>query len=183
MLTSYLRLYGGFDSAIEAFDVANPGNNGARLLTSATKRSRAGQKGIISALAASSDGSMLAAGSFARNVWLYDTSGGEPRAMRSLKAKDKSVFGSGITQVTFHPTDQNFLYAASRGSDCVPVWDVRQSNEPLLVHRRPGKTSQRLHYSIDTFGKWLTAGATVCGPTARPCRRLSPFAGRQSILF
>src|ERR1700685_729185 len=44
--TGNLRLYCGFDSAIEIFDVHRPGE-GTRLLTSPNKKSRDGMKGAF----------------------------------------------------------------------------------------------------------------------------------------
>jgi len=43
----YTRLYCGFDSAIEIFDVNRPGE-GTRLFTSPNKKSRDGMKGELS---------------------------------------------------------------------------------------------------------------------------------------
>lgn len=41
------RLYCGFESAIECFDVANPGTTGTRFHTSPSRKSKHGQKGLL----------------------------------------------------------------------------------------------------------------------------------------
>jgi len=154
-----MKLYCGFENAIECFDIANPGNTGTRLSTSPSRRSREGQKGLISTIAFSPDGTgLMAAGSYSGSICLYDASGGQPRLLRSLKTKDKALRGSGVTQVKFHPTSPELLYAASRCSNNILVWDVRNAKDVLMTHPRKGNTNQRIQFDIDPWGKWLTTG-------------------------
>lgn len=42
----------------------------------------------------------MVAGSYSRSLCLYDASGSQPRLLRSLKTKDKTLKGSGVTQVS-----------------------------------------------------------------------------------
>ncbi|CAD6586728.1 MAG: hypothetical protein CYPHOPRED_003636 [Cyphobasidiales sp. Tagirdzhanova-0007] len=154
-----MKLYCGFESAIECFDIAHAGNTGTRFKTSPSRKSRQGQKGLISCIALSPDQSgLMAAGSYGRSICLYDMSAGEPRLLRSLSAKEHK--GAGVTQVKFHPTSPELLYTASRCSDSILLWDVRNTKTILMTHYRKGHTNQRIHFDIDVWGKWLTTGDT-----------------------
>ena len=118
--------------------------------------------GLISAIALSPDASgLMAAGSFSKSLYLYDASGGEPRLIRSLKSKDPSHRGAGVTQVKFHPTMPNYIYATSRRMNHILVWDIRNPADVMLALPRPGNTHQRIDFDIDPWGKWLTTGDTV----------------------
>lgn len=95
---SDLSLYCGFLSAIEIFNLAAPGSEGERIKTTSTKASRAGQKGIVSALAFCPDGSgMYVAGSYEGSAWVYD---GKHQQVGALKGVD----GRGVTHVRIYPT-------------------------------------------------------------------------------
>lgn len=114
----------------------------------------------------------MAAGSYSRSVWLYDTTGGEAKPICTLKSKDKEAFGGGVTQTTFHPASPEILYTAARDSDRIMVWDTRNTNAPLMEYHRPGTTNQRLQFSIDARGRWLTTGDTV-SPAIRVSENVS----------
>lgn len=103
----------------------------------------------------------MAAGSFSKSLYLYDASGGEPRLIRSLKSKDPSQRGAGVTQIKFHPTMPNYIYATSRRMNHILVWDVRNPADIIMALPRPGNTHQRINFDIDPWGKWLTTGDTV----------------------
>lgn len=155
------KLYCGFENGIECFDVANPGANGTRHMLSPSRKAKQGQKGLISTIALSPDESgLMAAGSFAKSLYLYDASGGEPRLIRSLKSKDPSHRGAGVTQAKFHPTMPNYIYATSRRMNHILVWDIRNPADVVMALPRPGNTHQRIHFDIDPWGKWLTTGDT-----------------------
>lgn len=103
----------------------------------------------------------MAVGSFSKSLYLYDASGGEPRLIKSLKSKDLSHRGAGVTQVKFHPTMPNYVYSTSRKMNHILVWDVRNPTDILMALPRPGNTHQRIQFDIDPWGKWLTTGDTV----------------------
>ena len=66
------RLYGGFGRAVRIFDVARPGRSCEVRATCPTRKSREGQRGIISCLGFAPDYSGLyAAGSFSGTTGLY----------------------------------------------------------------------------------------------------------------
>jgi WD40 repeat protein len=72
-------IYCGYENMIQVFDTSRPGSTAVlKISTTPTRKSRMGQKGIISSLAFSPDYSgLLAAGSYSKNIGLYDTSSGE----------------------------------------------------------------------------------------------------------
>lgn len=159
-------LYCGFEDAIEIFDVNRPGQEGRRLRTTPSKKSRDGLKGIISSLAfcPSYDHSILAAGSFTpseSNIMLLSEEtpilsvGGGPRA--------------GVSQLSFSPTQTHILLASYRQNESIYAWDIRGSAEkPVAVYsygssmagcaRRRRLTNQRTRFSIDWSGRWLATG-------------------------
>lgn len=66
------RIYAGYERTIRCFDVTRPGRECLTRSTCATRKSRDGQRGIISSLAFAPDGSgLFAAGSFAGTTGLY----------------------------------------------------------------------------------------------------------------
>ncbi|GAA5913377.1 hypothetical protein JCM6882_004104 [Rhodosporidiobolus microsporus] len=153
-------LYCGFENAIEIFDVSTPGAAGHRLNTTPTRSSKSGQKGIISALAFSPAGTssgspVLAAGSFAGTVGLYDPSSHSPM----IDLLDPTQKG-GVTQLVFNPFSPHLLFVASRQSTSLDVFDLRNTKSPSShgKMRRSARTNQRMRCSIDPTGTWLAAG-------------------------
>ncbi|GAA5890573.1 hypothetical protein JCM5296_004301 [Sporobolomyces johnsonii] len=148
-------LYCGFENAIEIFDVSAPGAEGYRLQTTPTRGSRQGQKGIISTLAFSpSHGtSLLAAGSFSGSIGLYDST-----SDLSLVGLLGSSQKGGLTQVLFHPTIPHLLFCASRQSNHLEVFDLRNFSSEASRIRKKARTNQRLGFDIDPTGTWLAAG-------------------------
>lgn len=165
------RLYCGFENAIEVFDVATPGYDSSdRLKLGLTRREKGGQRGasaassktlltagIISALAFNphNPGS-FAAGSFAGSVVLYDEDTGERAA-----AHVEGVEGGGVTQIAFHPLEVNTFFVASRRSDAVQVFDLRDTSAPVGGLARSASSNQRLTFDVDPWGRWLAAGDEV----------------------
>lgn len=108
-------------------------------------------KGIVSALSVNSD-SILAAGTFTRDIGLYSDAGrGECISVFSL-GRDTSapeyVHGSGITQTAWSP-DGRYLYVAERMSDGVSLFDIRVTGKRLAALRgRAAMTNQRLDIDV-----------------------------------
>ncbi|KAI0262220.1 quinon protein alcohol dehydrogenase-like superfamily [Gloeopeniophorella convolvens] len=162
------RLYCGFEGAIEVFDLARPGE-GTRLLTTPSRKSKDGLKGIIAALAfcpaygAGAGERLFAAGSLApssssaANVALFDEdTGARPVAwVGDVRA--------GVVQLAFNPARPNLLYASFRRRAGVCCWDLRGSTvEPLRTYgsgdgARCG-TNQKMRFDVDLAGNWLGVG-------------------------
>ncbi|ODO09066.1 hypothetical protein I350_02665 [Cryptococcus amylolentus CBS 6273] len=152
--TSTTKIYCGFQSAIEIFDVANPGHGtSARLKTSASKASKDGQRGIISALSFNPDGSgLFAAGSYDGSVALYQEDGRE--AVGWLDG----VEGGGVTQLGWHPLNSAVAFVSSRRSRALQVFDLRYPTKPLIRLDRDGQTNQRIWFDVDPWGRWVASG-------------------------
>jgi WD40 repeat protein len=71
-------IYAGFENHIQIFDVTQPGSEATMFRTTSARKSRDGQKGIISHIAFDPTGSgLLATASFSQSVGLFDTMSGE----------------------------------------------------------------------------------------------------------
>ncbi|GAA5869003.1 hypothetical protein JCM16303_000333 [Sporobolomyces ruberrimus] len=150
-----LNLYCGFENAIEIFDVSRPGEEGFRMKTTPNRASRTGQKGLISTIdfSPSHGTSLVAAGSFTGTIGLYDTT--SPTALVGMLS---STQRGGLTKVMYHPTIPHLLFAASRQSSYLEVFDLRNfALEPVRLERK-GRTNQRIGFDIDPTGNWLMTG-------------------------
>ncbi|KAI8364078.1 WD40-repeat-containing domain protein [Blakeslea trispora] len=120
--------------------------------TTPKRKSRHGQKGIISCLDMSPDGYYYAAGSYSASIGIYDAHNDK----LSLKL---TGIRSGLTQVKFSK-DGMYLFSASRHSDYILCWDIRDSANILYELPRPGRTNQRIQFDLDPSGKYLLTGDT-----------------------
>ncbi|KAI9496871.1 WD40-repeat-containing domain protein [Zychaea mexicana] len=146
------RIYCGYENMIEIFDIQRPGQESQKVPTIPQRRTKKGQKGIISCLDFSPDyAGLYAAGSYSHTVGIYDETNNE----LCLKLTD---IKTGVTQVKFSP-DGSQLFSASRVSNVISCWDIRNTAEVLYELPRPGQTSQRIVFDIDPSGKMLITGA------------------------
>lgn len=124
---------------------------------------------------------LLAAGSFSRTVGLYDSRS----SMNAIQVFD-APSGTGVTDVSlrlnshsayisgadlisdpFAPHQLQFhgakseLFVASRQSDQIVVFDLRQAAQPCRSFTRPGRTNQRLHFGLDASSSVLASGDQV----------------------
>ena len=128
-----------------------------------------GLRGIISALAIDVNSQLLAAGTFSRNVAMYDTRGqGAEVACFSLNNSSSSMHvrdgkstakqsgsGSGVTQLHFlssNSASSPYLLITERSSDGISVYDLRSvSQDPLAyLTGRNALTNQRLAVDVGT---------------------------------
>lgn len=144
----------GSTKLLHVFDSSQPGRPMAVLPLSTSKRSRDGQKGPVSALSFRQDDSrLLAAGSFAGTIGLYDLRMPEDIARVLLLTGHTE----GITQVTFSP-DGWSLISAARKEDALTRWDLRSGSPALHYGPRKSVTSQRLYFTIDSQRETLLSG-------------------------
>jgi len=146
------NIYCGYENMIQVFDTSRPGQAIQKISTTPTRKSRNGQKGIISCLAFSPDYSgLLAAGTYSKNIGLYDITTG----------KLCSHFGDldgGVTQVKFSPSGA-CLFSANRQDNKITCWDIRNTGDALCHFERPGLTNQRISFDIDSAGQALATGS------------------------
>lgn len=150
-LTVNNRIYCGYENMIEIFDVHRPGPESQKVPTIPKRKSKRGQKGIISCLDFCPDYSGLyAAGSYSQSIGIYDETNHE----LCLKL---TGFSGGTTQVKFSK-DGTLLFSASRHANSILCWDIRDSANILYELPRPGKTNQRIAFDIDATGRYLMTG-------------------------
>ncbi|KAL3484876.1 WD40-repeat-containing domain protein [Aspergillus germanicus] len=149
----------GSDSLICLFDASRPGNEGpvSWMPTIPSKRKQLvgggiGMKGIISAMALNPDqGGILAAGTFSRNVGLYDSNGSGQSLGTFNVAKteaDRRIRGAGVTQLLWSPCGR-YLYIAERKSDGVLIYDIRVTGQLLgWLQGRKALTNQRMEIDL-----------------------------------
>ncbi|KAI9723956.1 MAG: hypothetical protein M1812_000674 [Candelaria pacifica] len=156
------RFLTGSDCLISIFDISRLGSGPIeRHATIPSKRKKivgggVGMKGIVSCLNISRTG-LLAAGTFTRNVGLYDSQGsGGCVAVFSVADSNNNeeggIGGAGITQVLWSPCG-TYLYVVERKSDGVLVYDIRVAGRRLgCLKGRKADTNQRLGVDVVDAG-------------------------------
>ncbi|KAI4743510.1 hypothetical protein E4T50_06122 [Aureobasidium sp. EXF-12298] len=122
--------------------------------------------GIVSSLALSSD-NILAAGTYNRQVGLFENAGqGESMAAFDLSyndADDSLLKGNGVSQLAWSPCG-NYLFVAERQSDALLVYDIRHTGQRLShLSGRKAHTTLKLSFDLanDAYGKIdIWAGGT-----------------------
>lgn len=116
------------------------------------RKSRKGQKGILSCIDFSTDG-LYAVGSYSQSIGIYDETNNE------LCLKLNGFEGGGVTQVKFSK-DGIHLFSASRHADSILCWDIRNTANTLYELPRFGRTNQRIQFDLDASGQSLITGDT-----------------------
>ncbi|KAJ1657634.1 hypothetical protein IWQ61_002999 [Dispira simplex] len=154
------KVCAGCDNRLLLFDVNRPGRECTRIPITPTRRSRQGQKGIISSIHFNPDRSGLyALGTFANSVGLYDS---RDHHLHYLK---NPPGGSGVTQVQFSPCGY-YLYVATRTKQTIYCWDIRQTGRWLYDICRQMRTNQRIYFDVDPSGRYLVTGHDSSGSVA-----------------
>ncbi|KAF8964448.1 Telomerase Cajal body protein 1 [Entomortierella lignicola] len=166
------KIYCGSNNMIQIFDTTRPGRDSLKRPTVPTRKSRKGQKGVISCLAFNPDHSDLyAAGSYLKTIGLYDSraeelllllrdKGSHNKKQQQSNTQSTSLSSpmGGVTQVQFSP-DGMHLYSASRQDPMIRCWDIRNTAQVLHRLERPGElTNQRISFDISSDGRWLCTG-------------------------
>lgn len=126
----------------------------------------AGIGGIVSSLALSND-NILAAGTYNRQVGLFENAGqGESMTAFDLSyndAEDRLLRGNGVSQLAWSPCG-NYLFVAERQSDALLVYDIRQTGQRLsYLSGRKAFTTLKLSFDLasNAYGKIdIWAGGT-----------------------
>lgn len=116
----------------------------------------------------------FAAGSYSGNVAIYseDTggtqlqhlegvTGGGVTQVSLLSLKNLSDRADNDYQVAFHPLSPTTIFVASRRSDVIQVFDLRDTSTPIAEMARDGDTNQRLTFDVDPWGRYLASGDQV----------------------
>lgn len=143
---------------------------------SATRKGRKARKlygadtsgigGIVSSLALSND-NILAAGTYNRQVGLFENAGqGESMTAFDLKyndTEDRLLKGNGVSQLAWSSCG-NYLFVAERQSDALLVYDIRHTGQRLsYLAGRKALTTLKLSFDLasDAYGKTdVWAGGT-----------------------
>ncbi|CAJ0651657.1 14200_t:CDS:10 [Entrophospora sp. SA101] len=149
------KIYCGFKNMVQIFDTTRPNFEGDKCPTTPTRKSKEGQKGIISSITFNPDRSGLyAAGSYSQTIGLYDENNNE--LLYLFKGNKDDPF-DGITQLQFS-LDGKYLFSASRRDNYIRCWDIRNTGEVLYKLYRKGETNQRILFDIDNSGGFLVTG-------------------------
>ncbi|KAJ2079813.1 hypothetical protein H4R24_003513 [Coemansia sp. RSA 988] len=153
-------VFGGYANHLARFDLQRPGLPVDLVSTSPTRRSRQGMKGIVSCLApapGSESTGMLGCASFSGQIGLVhstaDLSG------MTVWRMPEEYRCSGITELKWAPNGLQ-LWAASRQSDYIVAWDIRDLRGPCATISRVCPTQQRMSFDFDATGAYLVAGET-----------------------
>lgn len=154
------RFVAGSDSLLSIFDLSRPGDDPVGSFRTGRKKGSSfadrgmSMTGILSALAVEDKSGILAAGTFTRQVGLYDSRGqGDCAGVFSVKGTeaDREIGGSGVTQVIWSSCGR-YLYIVERKSDGVMIYDIRKTGQLLgWLEGRKAMTNQRLGVSLLTL--------------------------------
>ncbi|KAJ1675397.1 hypothetical protein EV182_001352, partial [Spiromyces aspiralis] len=164
----------GYWERVMIFDTNRPGEPLDTVLTSPKRKSRDGQKGIISCIAFAStayhcsDGGsfgaqgwlpsgVYATGSFGGTVALWSDTEQQGGPVVVTRIPSAAGGHAGVTKVKFSP-DGRYLFVASRRSRNIACYDPRDMAQPVALYSRPSNTQQRLGFDIDPSQQWLIAG-------------------------
>ncbi|KAI5272896.1 hypothetical protein E4T47_03865 [Aureobasidium subglaciale] len=159
------RFVAGAKDTIAVFDVHN---GGGPIYECPTRKGRKARKlygadsgsigGIISSLALSGD-NILAAGTYNRQVGLFEAAGqGECVTAFDLSyndSEDSVLKGNGVSQLAWSPCG-NYLFVAERQSDALLVYDIRHTGRRLsYLSGRCALTTLKLSFDLasDAYGK------------------------------
>ncbi|KAJ2785633.1 hypothetical protein H4R18_000449 [Coemansia javaensis] len=171
-------VFAGYARHLARFDVQRPGLPVDLALTSPTRRSRDGIKGALSCVAPAQS-AMVACASFGGYLGLAG-SGGALEAVWRVPREYGG--GSGVTELRWAPNGVA-LWAASRHSQHIVAWDIRDLRGPCAALRRECSTAQRMGFDFDATGRHLVAGemdgsvavheiAAAAADDARPAARV-----------
>ena len=148
------RLIAGLDTRLVAFDVERPGRDALDDASTYDAVGKEGQRGLISCIDSCATGSgLVAAGSFARSIGIYDL-----YARLSAQLVIHNAHAGGITHVQFSRCG-NFIYSCARKDAGICCWDLRNASQSVYTLERPaGDTNQRMGFDIEACGRHLIGG-------------------------
>ncbi|KNE68059.1 hypothetical protein AMAG_13232 [Allomyces macrogynus ATCC 38327] len=149
--TDGTHLYAGFDGWFATFDVTRPGRDSmVRVSTSATRRSKNGQKGILSSLCTNATYRAVAAASYARTIALYTQ--GTHECVHILRGLPPA------TQLAFDPSG-HYMLSSHREDGTVHCLDLRMLRT-VWTYERGGKTTMRSSVVADWHNVVMAAAGS-----------------------
>ncbi|KAJ2129172.1 hypothetical protein GGF48_002544 [Coemansia sp. RSA 921] len=144
-------IYAGYATHIGRFDVHREGPPVELTQTTPSRRSRDGLKGIVSCLA--TNNTHIASATLSGQLALHtpDTQ------IACVWRVPVEYGGTGVTHLRWAPNNIH-VWAASRQSEFIVAWDIRDLRAPCAVVRRPGRTMQRMQFAFDASGRHLAVG-------------------------
>lgn len=157
------KFVAGSESLVSTFDISRPGQEplsstqtGPKKLQDDRWNPSTSIRGIISTLAIEPQSRVLAAGTFSRQVGLYDLEGqGGCVGAFSVMGNDADmeIRGGGITELNWSPCGR-YLFVAERKSDGMMLYDIRNTGQLLSwCQGRKALTNQRLSVDITMPGE------------------------------
>lgn len=145
------KIYCGFEGSLMVFDTLRPGSDYFDLIKlTPMRKSKEGTKGLVSTIAFNPDYSGLyAIGTFSGQIGIYD------ERTNGLLLPLKSPHKPGVSQVKFS-FDGRMLFSASRCSEGIQMWDIRNTAQVIHTFSRESTTNQRIYF--DTNGSKLVTG-------------------------
>lgn len=144
------KIFCGYTNRINVFTTGIPGSNSDKISTTTSRKAKDGLKGIISSISFNPDHSgILAVGTFSGEIGIYDE--------RDYSLLDLKYVETGVSQIEFSKNGK-LMITASRKSNEILVWDLRNTGQVLFSLSRNGFTNQRLKFSLDPSGKYIGTG-------------------------
>ncbi|KAJ1477511.1 WD40-repeat-containing domain protein [Baffinella frigidus] len=152
-------IYVGFNNQIRVYAIDRPGRQHTSIKTfKRANRETTGQRGIVSCISFNPDKSgLFAAGSYSRNVGLYD--GGTGKLLYNLQGHR-----GGVTQAEWS-RDGQYLFTGGRKDDEILCWDVRNTGDVLLRLPRAVTTNQRILFDLDHSGRFVITPSLSSDPS------------------
>ena len=145
------RIYSGYLGCLRIFRLSRPGRDFEERKLTPSKKSKEGQKGLVTTIAFSPD-RIYAVGSYSGLLGIYEENSDEPVTLFN------SQHEQGISQVEF-TSDGVYLISSGRKDNWVTVWDLRVTGRELYHFERPMNSYQRTRFSLQ--GSLLALGDQV----------------------
>lgn len=144
------NLYCGLTKGeIGAFDISRPGRDPVLSINNGSlsqRKKRRLQTGIISCLRFQAESTLFGAGSYDNSVAIYDSRDtSQPSFFLYPQNSNGDSEGSGVTQIEFA---EGLLFSASRKSNHVLCWDLRNPSQVLHQYWRISNTNQHVLFHL-----------------------------------
>ncbi|KAI9294866.1 WD40 repeat-like protein [Neoconidiobolus thromboides FSU 785] len=150
--SSGTKLYCGYFNQIEIIDITRPEKQGIKQKTIGTRKSKDGQKGIISSISFNPSFNYYAAGSFGGSVGIYNPNETSHLNQAKVILNHESI--KGVTKTQFY--DDHYIVIGSRRSSNIVLFDLRYPKYCITEYYRKLYSDQRVYF--DLFQQYLITG-------------------------